>query len=382
MFTRRAALMGAAVVAAAPYLVRPAAAQEEIDTAGAPAIDLTALPRREVKLLVPPMVHPHEQVASVGPSVVAFEMKIIEKEIQVDADAYLQAMTFNGSVPGPMMVVHEGDYVELTLFNPPENMFQHNIDFHAATGGLGGGALTLVNPGEKTVLRFKATRPGVFVYHCAPGGPMIPWHVVSGMSGCIMVLPRDGLKDHLGQSASYDRIYYIGENDFYIPKDADGAYLRYADAGESYEDTVAVMNGLVPSHVVFNGKVGALTGDNALTAEQGETVLFVHSQANRDTRPHLIGGHGDLVWEAGKFNNPPQRDLETWFVRGGSAGAALYTFLQPGVYAYVNHNLIEAVNKGATAHVLVGGDWNNDLMEQLVAPVAYDAQHEGASALP
>jgi len=76
MFTRRAALMGAAMIAAAPYVVRPAAAQEEIDTAGAPSVDLTALPRREVKLLVPPMVHPHEQVASVGPSVVAFEMKI------------------------------------------------------------------------------------------------------------------------------------------------------------------------------------------------------------------------------------------------------------------------------------------------------------------
>ena len=90
-------------------------------------------------------------------------------------------MTFDGSVPGPMMVVHEGDYVELTLFNPPENMFQHNIDVHAATGGLGGGALTLVNSGEKTVLRFKATRPGVFVYHCAPGGPMIPWHLASGI---------------------------------------------------------------------------------------------------------------------------------------------------------------------------------------------------------
>jgi len=281
-----------------------------------------------------------------------------------------------------MMVVHEGDYVELTLFNQPENMMQHNIDFHAATGGLGGGSLTLVNPGEKTVLRFKATRPGVFVYHCAPGGPMIPWHVVSGMSGAIMVLPRDGLKDHEGKPVSYDRMYFIGESDHYIPRGADGAYMRFADAGEGYSDMLNVMNGLIPSHVVFNGRVGALTGDTALTAEQGETVLFVHAQANRDTRPHLIGGHGDLVWETGKFNNAPERDLETWFIRGGSAGAALYTFRQPGVYAYVNHNLIEAVNKGATAHVVMGGDWNNDLMEQVVAPVEYDVAHEGRTALP
>lgn len=382
MFTRRTALMGAALIAAVPFVVKTAGAEEVMDTSAAAPVDLSSLPRRKVKLVKPPFVHPHEQVATGGPAVIEFEMKIIEKEIQVDEDAWLQAMTFNGSVPGPMMVVHEGDYVELTLFNPPENMMQHNIDFHAATGALGGGSLTLVNPGEKAVLRFKATRPGVFVYHCAPGGPMIPWHVVSGMSGTIMVLPRDGLKDHLGQPVSYDRVYYIGESDFYIPRGPDGAYMRFADAGESYSDTLEVMNRLIPSHVVFNGRVGALTGDAALEAEQGETVLFVHSQANRDSRPHLIGGHGDLVWESGKFNNLPERDLETWFIRGGSAGAALYTFLQPGVYAYVNHNLIEAVNLGATAHVIVGGEWNNDLMEQVVAPSEYDVLHEGRTALP
>jgi len=56
--------------------------------------------------------------------------------------------------------------------------------------------------------------------------------------------------------------------------------------------------------------------------------------------------------------------------------------LQPGVYAYVNHNLIEAVNLGATAHLIVGGDWNNDLMEQVVAPVEYDVAYEGRTALP
>ena len=380
MLTRRAALLGATFAATTPFLTRVAGAETTPQTAE--KADLATLTRRKVKLVAPPFVHEHEQVASTGPAIIEFEMKIVEKEVEVDDGVYLQAMTFDGSMPGPMMVVHEGDYVELSLFNRPENILQHNIDFHAATGALGGGALTLVSPGEMTVLRFKATRPGVFVYHCAPGGPMIPWHVVSGMSGCIMVLPRDGLKDHLGQPAPYDKIFYIGENDFYIPKDADGNYKRFTDVGESYSDTLEVMDGLIPTHVTFNGKVGALTGDNALQAAQGDTVLIVHSQANRDTRPHLIGGHGDLVWEAGKFNNPPQRDLETWFVRGGSAGAALYTFLQPGVYAYVNHNLIEAVIKGATAHFLVSGDWNNDLMEQVAAPAPYDAANEATTALP
>ncbi|MEO9527531.1 copper-containing nitrite reductase [Roseibium sp.] len=382
MLTRRAALMGAAGVAASPFIVKTAQSEEIMDTSMAPPTDLSGLERIKHKLVAPPFVHDHDQIAPAEPRIVEFEMKIVEKEVQVADDAYLQAMTFNGSVPGPLMVVHEGDYVELTLFNGPDNTMQHNIDFHAATGALGGGSLTLVNPGEKTKLRFKATRAGTFVYHCAPGGPMIPWHVVSGMSGAIMVLPRKGLSDHNGAPVAYDRVYYIGENDFYIPKDDNGDYMRFEDAGDSYADTLEVMNGLIPSHVVFNGKVGALTGEGALTANQGEQVLFVHSQANRDSRPHLIGGHGDLVWELGKFNNPPSRDLETWFIRGGSAGAALYEFLQPGVYAYVNHNLIEAVNLGATAHVLVEGEWNNDLMEQLVAPTEYDVAFEGKTALP
>lgn len=384
MITRRNALKSAVFATmAAPALIQKAAASEEaMKPVGAP-VDLSKLERRKVELVAPPFVHAHEQVATLEPAIIEFEMTIIEKELEIDDEGtMLQAMTFDGSVPGPLMVVHEGDFVELTLINPESNSMPHNIDFHAATGGLGGGSLTLVNPGEMTVLRFKATRPGTFVYHCAPGGPMIPWHVVSGMSGAIMILPRDGLKDHENKPVKYDTVYYIGENDFYIPKDADGNYMRFEDPGSSYADTLEVMNGLIPTHVVFNGRAGALTGDNALKSTVGKTVLFVHSQANRDTRPHLIGGHGDLVWETGKFNNPPERDLETWFIRGGSAGAALYTFLQPGVYAYVNHNLIEAVNLGATAHVVVDGEWDNELMAQVTEPTALADAYKSKKALP
>src|SRR5690606_12761375 len=107
--------------------------------------------------------------------------------------------------------------------------------------------------------------------------------------GTIMILPRDGLKNHKGEHIAYDRIYYIGENEFYMPRDADGKFINFETLGDSYADTMEAMRGLVPTHVVFNGRVGALTGDNAMTAAVGETVLFVHSQANRDSRPHLIG---------------------------------------------------------------------------------------------
>ncbi|MBB1471728.1 MULTISPECIES: copper-containing nitrite reductase [unclassified Luteimonas] len=330
------------------------------------APDLSALAEHKVQLVRPPFVHAHDQVAPGAPRLVKFTLPIEEKEIVIDdKGTRMHAMTFGGSIPGPMMVVHEGDYVELKLINLASNSMPHNIDFHAATGALGGGDFTVVSPGEEVTLRWKATRSGTFIYHCAPGGSMTPWHVVQGMHGTIMVLPRDGLKDGDGKPLRYDRAYYVGETDFYIPRDADGNFRSYGSSAESLPDTLATMRTLTPSHIVFNGAVGALTGENAMTAKVGETVLFVHSQANRDTRPHLIGGHGDYVWEEGKFDNAPMKDLETWFIRGGSAGAALYTFLQPGLHVYLNHNLIEAVELGAAGHVQVSGDrWNHDLMTQ------------------
>ncbi|MEH0074731.1 copper-containing nitrite reductase [Pannonibacter sp. Pt2] len=370
MLTRREALCGAAAIAL--LIAAPLHAEEGPNPtlkAAAAQTDMTVgLERVKAKLVAPPFVMEHDQVAKGGPKVVQFTMTIEEKKIVIDGEGTtFQAMTFDGSMPGPTMVVHEGDYVELTLINPETNTMPHNIDFHAATGALGGAQLTFVNPGEQATLRFKATKNGAFVYHCAPTG-MVAWHVVSGMSGTILVLPRDGLKDEAGNPVHYDRAYTIGEFDLYVPKDENGKYVDYDSPGEAYADTVEVMKGLVPTHVVFNGAVGALTGDKAMKANVGETVLVIHSSANRDTRPHLIGGHGDHVWERGKFDNPPEKGLETWFVAGGSAAVATYKFLQPGIYAYVNHNLIEAMELGAAAHFKVEGDWDNDLMMQVSAP--------------
>ncbi len=366
--SRRAFLSGSAAVGSALLAVELGASSVQ---AAAPSSvsQISKLPRVKQKLVAPPFAPKHEQVAKGGAKVVEIRL-VIEEKIMVldDDDAEIWALTFNGSVPGPLIVVHEGDYVDLTLVNPKKSVMEHNIDFHAATGALGGGGLTHVSPGEETVLRFKATKPGVFVYHCAPDGAMIPYHVIHGMNGAIMVLPRDGLKGKDGEPIRYDRIYYIGEQDYYLAKDKEGEYKKYETAGEDYADSMEIMATLTPSHIVFNGAVGALTGAKALKAKVGETVMIVHSQANRDTRPHLIGGHGDNVWSTGSFSDDPQTGLETWFIAGGAAGAAIYTFKQPGIYAYVNHNLIEAFLKGAAAHFKVEGTWNNDLMMQIKKP--------------
>lgn len=344
---------------AAPYWSGPKTWEPE---------DIGSLQRVTQELVTPPFLPQHQQVDTDGPKVVQVRMVVEEKEIEIAPGVFIWAFTFEGSVPGPIIVVHEGDYVELTMVNPSSNQLVHNIDFHASMGALGGGGLTYVSPGEEVVLRFRAAKAGVFIYHCAPGGAMVPWHVVHGMNGAIMVLPQEGLKDPAGNPIRYDRAYYIGEQDYYIPRDENGDFKRYAGPVDSLADDLKVMGTLIPTHIVFNGAAGALQGDGQLTANVGENVLIIHSQANRQSYPHLIGGHGDYVWERGGFNNPPQVDLETWDIAAGSAGASVHTIRQPGTYVYLSHNLIEAFVFDAKAILEAEGEWNNDLMEQ-VKPV-------------
>jgi nitrite reductase (NO-forming) len=320
------------------------------------------------ELVAPPWLPEYEQAVSGDPVVVEVTMTVEEKKLEIAPGIKIWALTFNGSVPGPMIVVHQNDYVQLTLVNPSTNTLAHNIDFHAATGAMGGGELSLVNPGEQVTIRFKATKSGVFVYHCAPGGVMVPLHVTSGMNGAIMVLPRGGLTDENGNSLHYDKAYYIAEQDYYVPKDNTGKYKEYATPAESFGDMIEVFKTLTPSHIVFNGVTGSLTGKNALTANVGDKVLFITSQANRDTRIHLIGGHADLVWLGGSFNDKPATNYESWSVVGGSAVAMIYQFRQPGTYAYLNHNLIEAFAFGAVAQVKVEGKWDDNLMKQITKP--------------
>jgi len=99
---------------------------------------------------------------------------------EIAPGVFIWAFTYNGTVPGPRIVVHEGDYVELTLVNLSDNELVHNVDFHASIGALGGGQLTLVAPGEEVVLDFRRThgpdlsdsrRPGGSAGGASPGSP-------------------------------------------------------------------------------------------------------------------------------------------------------------------------------------------------------------------
>ena len=372
-------LAGAALMVVVLGCAMPAADPVQWKSRPDPAIVNFARADAEVVtqgLVAPPFLPVHAQVATTPPRVVNIRLEIVEREVEITPGVFVWQMAFNNSVPGPVPVVFQWDWVNLTLVNatdetidfrtaPGGNQLPHNIDFHASTGALGGGGLTTVGPGQEVGLQWRAEKSGFFVYHCAPGGQMVPYHVTTGGNGAILVLPREGLRDGYGDAITYDKAFYFGEQDYYVPMNEDGTSQRFNGFIEQMEPWMEAMKTLAPTHIAFNGSYGALTADIRLEAEVGETVLLLHSQANNTSSPHLIGGHGDWVYPYGKFNNRPAEGLESWNVVAGGTAAALYTFKQEGVYAYLNHNLIKAFMFDAKAFIHVTGGWDNELMEQM-----------------
>ena len=179
--------------------------------------------------------------------IVNMEIKEIEGEM-ADGVKYVY-WTFGGSVPGSFIRTRVGDEVEFTLKNHPDNKLPHNIDLHAVTGPGGGAASSLVAPGHEKTFNFKCLNPGLYVYHCATAP--VGMHIANGMYGLILVEPEGGLPP-------VDKEYYVMQGDFYTKGKNGEPGMQPFDMTKAVDEH--------PDYVVFNGKVGALTGDKALTA--------------------------------------------------------------------------------------------------------------------
>ena len=128
-------------------------------------------------LVQPPFVPVHEQsVRKQKPKVIHVDLSIEEKKFVIapakdDKPAvetwgmFYRATSsdYVSTNPGPTIVVHQNDVVEVHLINPTDNLFAHNIDFHGATGAMGGGSISLVSPGEEVTFRFLASKAVTFI---------------------------------------------------------------------------------------------------------------------------------------------------------------------------------------------------------------------------
>ncbi len=256
--------------------------------------------------------------------------------------------TFGDEVPGPMIRVREGDMVELTLKNHPDNMFPHNIDLHSVTGTGGGAEATLVVPGKEATIQFRALSPGVFVYHCATAP--VGLHIANGMYGMIIVQPKDGMPE-------VDREYYVMQSEFYTEGEFKEKGLQEFSQSKALAEN--------PDYVVFNGAVDALTGPRALQAAVGENVriYFGNAGPNLTSSFHVIGEIFDSVYgEGGTMIS--QKGVQTTLVPAGGATIVEFEVDVPGRYTLVDHAIFRAFNKGAVGILEVAGPRNPEIYSE------------------
>ena len=272
------------------------------------------------------------------------KLEILEMEGEISNGVKYNYWTFGGSVPGSFIRTRVGAEVEFTLSNHPDNKLPHNIDLHAVTGPGGGATSSFVAPGHEKTFSFKTLNPGLFVYHCATAP--VGMHIANGMYGLILVEPEGGLP-------KVDKEYYIMQGDFYTKGENGDPGLQPFDMKKAVEEDA--------DYVVFNGKVGALTGDNAITANVGETVRLYMGNGgpNLTSSFHVIGEIFDNVHiEGGSLIN---KNVQTTLIPAGGAVIVEFKVEVPGTFILVDHAIFRAFNKGALGMLKVSGEENKQL---------------------
>src|ERR1051326_4543680 len=269
--------------------------------------------------------------------IVSLEVREVTKRLAEGVDYVF--WTFGGDVPGRFIRIREGDEVEFHLNNHQDNKMPHNIDLHAVTGPGGGAASSFTAPGHSSQFSFKALNPGLFLYHCATAP--VGMHVGNGMYGMILVEPPGGLP-------KVDREYYVVQGEFYTTGQYGEEGLQGFDMNKATDER--------PPYVLFNGAVGSLVGDKALSAKVGEKIrLYVgNGGPNLACSFHVIGEIFYTVYQEGG-TTPSQRNVQTTLVPAGGAAMVEFRVDVPGTYVLVDHALFRAFNKGALGMLKVEG---------------------------
>ncbi len=330
-------------------------------------LDIDKLPVEQGVLTYAPEVPPAIKRKAPARVKISLETKEVKKRL-ADGVEYT-FWTFGGTVPGPMIRIREGDYVDFTLANHPSSKMPHNIDLHAVTGQGGGAEGSFTTPGHSSTFSFRALNAGLYIYHCATAP--VGMHIANGMYGLIYVEPKEGLPP-------VDKEFYLVQSEFYTKGDYGVRGLQPFDMKKAIKEQ--------PDYVVFNGSVGALAGDNAIKAKKGETVrMFVgNGGPNLVSSFHVIGEIFDKVYtEGGTLAN--QKNVQTTLVPAGGSAIVEYKVDVPGSFFIVDHSIFRTFNKGALGVLKVDGEkdptiYSGKTMDSIYLPEGGAIQDTDVSA--
>lgn len=247
-----------------------------------------------------------------------FTLIMKEGEVALGNGVIYNGFTVNDTIPGPTLIMEEGDVVELTAVN--EGEVPHGVSLHAVYTQTSK-YLGKIFPGETKSHTFRVNYPGVYMYHCAPGGHAIPMHTLLGQYGMMVVKPKKlkyKMEEVMGRGPDVE-LYMI-------------QHELYASGKDAIEGR--------PAYVLFNGSLFRYIS-NPIKVRPGDFVRinFLNVGPNVLSTFHIVG----IVWDFAYWQglpNPENTLVGGQSVLAGPTDSWVVDFRIPpdeGNYLIVNH---------------------------------------------
>lgn len=288
---------------------------------------------------------PYSTVPQDAPPDRSFTISLQEGQVYLGNGVVYDGFLMDGRIPGQTLVVDEGEVVEMTFEN--KGMIPHGASIHSAytqtskyVGSIG--------PMTSKSVRFRAMTPGVYMYHCAPGGHAIGMHVLGGQYGMMVVRPKPGsyrLEQELGHGPNLE--LFLLQHELY-------ASGRDAIRGE-------------PEYTLFNGRLFRYVEEPILT-RPGDYVRinFLNVGPNLLSTFHIVG----IIWDYIYWQGHPEAMLPGGqTVTAGPSDSFVIEFRMPpdeGAYTMLSH-AVGSTNRGAIGLLVVDGKADLDPHRQVMA---------------
>ncbi len=237
-----------------------------------------------------------------------------------------KGFTVNNRIPGPTVTVQEGDVVSLTFVN--EGNITHGASVHAVYSQTSK-YLGKIAPGDSGTVVFQANTPGVYMYHCAPGGHAIPMHIIFGQYGMIVVEPKKKFELERILNKKPDIEINLVQHEYYASgKDAVDGQGK-------------------PMYTAFNGKLFRYV-EEPIVGKPGDYVRinFLNVGPNLVSTFHIVG----IVWDYAYWQgNPENRFTGGQSVTAGPSDSWTIEFRIPpdeGSYLMLSH-AVGSTDRGA-----------------------------------
>ena len=265
------------------------------------------------------------------------------------------AMTFNGTIPAPIIAADQGDVVNITIRNDGQTI--HSLDFHAGLGPsnvLSGN----IDPGQTKHVTLHAENPGVFMYHCGADGLNGVWeHIANGMYGALVVHPEneEPAKEFY---LSFGEIFNTADKGLFVGSEGKTGTFDLTKFASDQPDLV-LTNGMAHKYAPGVGETSKIVlneNPEIFKVKPGELTRWyvLNPGPNGGVSFHFISGMINVRDGA----NPDKTDYgtqllndETWWIPPGSASVIESTFPEAGTYIGVDHNMNHVVRGAALAVV-------------------------------